>query len=93
MYSAIPEIDYDKIKKSDYQVNMERNGFGLISNYVKIGDYLKIKTDNLRKHNIEYKIGIAYDIYGNELGSGLVSLYVNGWINPNKKLEKLVNEV
>ena len=44
---------------------MERNGFGLVSNYVKIGDYFKIKTDNLKKYNIEYKIGIAYDIYGN----------------------------
>ena len=31
MISPLPEIDFNKIKKSEYQLNMESNGFGLIS--------------------------------------------------------------
>jgi len=93
MISPLPEIDFNKIKKSEYQLNMESNGFGLISNYSRNSEYLKKKTKNLRKHGIEYKKRTAYNIYGDELGSGLVSLYVKGMDNPNKELEKIVNKV
>ena len=89
-------FDYFDDNKSEYEKIMNKFGYGIYSNYSSEDDILFInRTNHLKRNNIEYSIGDAYDCNGKFIYNA-VGLYIKDWNKPYPEIRdlcKLVNSI